>query len=512
MKGEMATLAARAAERFGDRTVLKLLGDGAKASFAEVDAKAGRFASALKARGVATGDRVVIHLPNGVDWLIAYHGAARLGAVVAPANFLLTADEVAYIAADSEARTVVLPVDRQEAMGEALRRVNAQADLIAADPSRGLNDAMGADSVAATAVAADDLFTIGYTSGTTGRPKGAMLSHGAVFTSVAMTAMFHQRRAEDRVFTALPFPHVYGNVVMNAAFHCGYQLIVPPRFDAGAAIAAIGREGVTLFEGVPTMFYQMMAHPEIAGGDYRTLERCTVGGQTMPASSLAEASRRFGCPILELWGMTEVAGPATSHSPHFPPVLGSIGLPFPGLEIRLMSVTHPGQLAADGENGQLQVRGPQVTSGYWRNETATRELLSSDGWLSTGDVAVRRDDGYLFIVDRLKDMIITGGYNIYPAELEQVLAGHPAVAMVAVASVADAEKGELAKAFVVLRPGLRCDQEELAAHCRKHLAPYKVPRQFAFVDDLPKTSTGKILRRALRDTAATVTPQPRTVS
>lgn len=501
----MASLAYRAAQRFGERPALTMLG-GETLNFADIDARAGRYAGGLAHAGLRPGDRVVVYLPNSLDWIIAYHAIARLGAVFVPANILLSANEVAHIVADCGARAVVLTAD---AMQEPEIRASAGAGGRLCIVHGGKPDACGiaasqildGEWLAPVAARPEDLFTIGYTSGTTGRPKGAMQSHRAVFDSIATTATIHVRSAEDIVLTALPFAHVYGNVVLNTAFVAGLHVVAMARFDAEQVLTAIGREAITLFEGVPTMYYQMLAHPAIDAADFSSLRCCTVGGQTMPVASLEEVARRFACPILELWGMTEVSGPAATHSPYWPVRHGSIGLPFPGLEVRIADLTDATADVADGTPGELCVRGPLVTMGYWNNPEATAASIDPQRWLATGDIAVQESDRYLSIVDRRKDMIITGGYNIYPAELEQVIATHPAVSMVAVASLPDAEKGELAKAFVVLRPGATCDAEALRLHCRARMAAYKVPKAFAFVDDLPKTSTGKILRRALRTAA-----------
>jgi len=277
--------------------------------------------------------------------------------------------------------------------------------------------------------------------------------------------------------------------------------VATPKFDPDAALALIASERVTLFEGVPTMYYQLLAHADIGRADLSSLTRCTVGGQTMPVAKLEAVVRRFGCPLLELWGMTELAGPATSHSPYWAPRPGSIGLPFPGMQARIADLDEPGRDAAPGTPGELLVRGPLVTTGYYNNPAATAQALDAQGWLATGDIAYADADGYLFVVDRKKDMIITAGYNVYPAELEQVVAMHPDVVMTAVAGFPDEEKGEIAVAFVVRRQGAALDEATLLSHCRRHLAAYKVPRSVRFVQDLPKTSTGKLMRRALADIA-----------
>lgn len=505
MRASMSDLASRAADRFGMRIAAVTVGSHEQITFEQIDALAGRYAAGLVALGIGRGDRVLIHLPNGVGWIIVYHAVARLGAVVVPGNILLAPAELAYLAADSGASALILPTDRRAAIDAKLREAGSAATVVTHDDGSlaalpgGMIEHVG---LAPVAIDPADLFTIAYTSGTTGRPKGAMQTHEAVYLSTALTATVHVRSAEDRVLTALPFPHVYGNVVMNAAFLAGLTLHLMPRFEPAAALNAIAADRITLFEGVPTMYYQMLSHPACAQTDFSSLTRCTVGGQTIPVVTLEEIRDRMGCPVLELWGMTEVAGPATSHSPYWPARLGTIGLPFPGTGVRIADLDDLARDAPDGTAGELMVRGPLVLRGYWNDADATRAALSDDGWLATGDIAVREADGYLRIVDRRKDLIITAGYNVYPAELEQAIARHPAVAMVAVASMPDAEKGELAKAFVVLRPGATCSDAELATHCREHLAAYKQPRAFVFVDDLPRTSTGKIMRRALRSDAA----------
>ncbi len=494
MQPLIASLAFDAARKWGLKRAVVFPGIR-MLSFEEVDALAGRFAGGLTAAGIVRGDRIVLHLPNSWQWIVAYHAIARLGAVVVPANILLSPAEVEYLAANSGARAAILPTGRfgfTDNRPEMVIAVDNYAGQLAFDAL------LEGEWLAPTALSPGDLFTIGYTSGTTGKPKGAELTQGNIFSSTALTATVHVRTAADRIYSALPFPHVYGNVVMNACFLTGAELIAPARFDAAQALKDIATEHVTLFEGVPTMYYQMLASPEIDWADLSSLSRCTVGGQTMPLAKIEAAAARFGCPMLELWGMTEVSGPATSHSPYWPPRYGSIGLPFPGVEMRVADLEDATRDSAPGEAGELMVRGPLVMRSYWNNAEATAAAMAG-GWLATGDVGRIDGDGYVWIVDRKKDLILTAGYNVYPAELEQVIAAHPAVSMVAVVGVPDEEKGELAHAFVVLHRDTAVSEADILAHCRGHLAAYKMPRVLRLVENLPKTSTGKIMRRALRD-------------
>jgi long-chain acyl-CoA synthetase len=242
-----------------------------------------------------------------------------------------------------------------------------------------------------------------------------------------------------------------------------------------------------------------LPRPLFSNFDLSSLTRCSVGGQTMPVAKMEEAEKRFGCPLIELWGMTELAGLGTTFPCHGPHKLGSIGIALPHVEARIADVSDASKTMPPGKVGELMIRGPIVMLGYYGNDAATRETIEPDGWLHTGDLAHVDEDGAIFIVDRRKDMINSGGYKVFPAEIERVVAAHSAVAMVAVGSQPDDLKGEIAKAYVVLKPGAPADAEDIIALCRKELAAYKVPRAVQFVSDLPKTSTGKIMRRELRN-------------
>ncbi len=506
--GVIGSLTQRGASKFGERIAVVAGPDCL--TFAEVDRRASAFAGGLQALGIGAGDRVVLHLQNGWHWIVAYYAIARLGAVVVPANILLSADEVAYMTSDSLASAIISTGERCAMVFARLAGVSSPRLVATGEVGNNMVDydeVLRGEPAPVLPRDPSDLCSIGYTSGTTGPPKGAMLSNRAIYMSAALTATIHVRQEGEVVVSALPLPHVYGNIVMHCAFLCGMTLVAMERFDAAEAVDLIVRSKATLFEGVPTMYYYMLNAPNLRTADLSTLRRCTVGGQTMPTSAIEAVEGAFGCPLLELWGMTEVAGPAISHSPYTPSRHGSIGLPFPGMEVRVADLDDGAKDVIEGEPGELLIRGPLVMDGYFNNPGATRDALAPGRWLRTGDVVRRDQDGYLYVLDRKKDMIITAGYNIYPAELEQIIARHPAVAMVAVASIPDEAKGELAKAFVVLKPGASADAPELLAHCRSSLASYKVPRFIEFVKDLPKTSTGKIMRRALRE-ASEPTPEP----
>ena len=498
----LQSILADAAARYGDKTALVTA--SRTLSYRELDDLSSAFAGALRGRGIDDGDRVSIYSQNRWEWVVAYHGIVKAGAVVNPINVMLTAEEVAFVLNDCGSRAVVTSGDkapaivglREQATGletvvsfdDALTGTESFHQLIDRAVALETRDAPGPTS----------LSTIGYTSGTTGHPKGAMQSHLAVYLNCALTATMHVRTAADTVVTALPAPHVYGNVVINGTFMAGGTVVLMDRFDPGEALRRINEHHATMFEGVPTMYAMMLAAPEIDAGDLSSLTRCTVGGQTIATSVIEAWERRSGAPLIELWGMTELAGLGTTHALYSPNVHGSIGVALPGIEVRVASFDDPTQTVPADEPGELMVRGPLVMLGYYNNDAATAATIEPDGWLHTGDVAVADRHGRFFIVDRRKDMIITGGYNVYPAEIERVIAGHPAVALVAVGSEADEVKGELARAYVVLRDGADATEAQIIDYCRPHLAAYKLPRSVRFVADLPKTSTGKIMRRELR--------------
>ena len=253
-----------------------------------------------------------------------------------------------------------------------------------------------------------------------------------------------------------------------------------------------------MFEGVPTMFMFLLNHPELDHYDLSSLRCCTVGGQTMPKPKMEEVEERFGCPLIELWGMTELGGLGSTFAANGPVKHGSIGVALPYTEAKIASTEDASKTLVAGEVGELMIKGGIVMQGYFGNEQATQDTIEPDGWMHTGDVASMDEDGCIFIVDRKKDMILTAGYNVYPAEIERVVAGHPDVALVAVGSIPDTEKGELAKAYIVPKVGASPSADNVITYCREHLAAYKVPRAVQFVDDLPKTSTGKVMRRELK--------------
>ena len=488
-----------AARRFGDKVALAI-GDRTF-TFRRLDQLSSTLAASLVKLGIRPGDRVTLYAPNSWEWLVSYYGALKTGAIINPINVMLTPAEVAFVTRDCGAKALIgSPEKIKPALDsgvsglatvvfgrEAIAGTTAFEELVA-QPAE----------FEVVPVKPDALSTIGYTSGTTGHPKGAMQSHRAVLLNGAMTAQLHLKSALDTVVTALPCPHVYGNVVFNGAMLYGLKLVLHSRFDALDVLASIEAHKATMFEGVPTMYMYMLAHPELSRFDLSSLTRCTVGGQTMPVAKMQEVEKRFGCPLIELWGMTELAGLGTTFPSNGPHKLGSIGIALPHVEARIAAVEDAQRSMPRGEVGELMIRGPIVMQGYYGNDKATRETIEADGWLHTGDLASMDEDGAIFIVDRKKDMINTSGYKVFPAEIERVVAQHPSVAMVAVGSQPDELKGEIAKAYVVLKPGATQNAEAILALCRDQLAAYKVPRAVQFVADLPKTSTGKIMRRELK--------------
>ena len=492
-----------AARRFGDKTALIV--EGATFSFSELEAMSNRVANGLAAIGVQPGDRVTLYGQNCWEWLVAYYAIAKTGAVVNPISSMLTTEEVRYVVADSGARAVVASIDKGMPLLD-VDSTDSSSDVVlwgddvpagATSLSRWIDEASA--EFAPIPRQRADLAAICYTSGTTGHPKGAMQSHRAVISAAVGTVLMGARGPDDRVLNSLPLAHVYGSCVFNAAMMAGSTLVMVPRFEAATVMAAIAQHRATLMDGVPTAYYYLLAHPDFDHADLSSLTRCWVGGQTLPAAKAIEFTERTGCPIHEVWGMTELAGAATANPVVGPNKPGTIGIAYPGNSMRVVDIDDPSVVLAPGERGELMFRGPMVMDGYYGNDEATKASIEPDGWLHSGDIATMDDDGYVTIVDRKTDMILTAGFNVYPAELERVLCMHPAVALAAVTGVPDEVKGELAKAYVVRKPDTTVTAEELVAHCRQHLAAYKIPRAVQFVDDVPITASGKIMRRLLKE-------------
>jgi long-chain acyl-CoA synthetase len=501
MNGPGEILPASAAH-FGDKTAL--VTPTRTLTYDELDDLSNRLAASLGAIGVSPDDRVSIYSQNRWEWVVAYHAALKAGAVVNPVNVMLTPEELRFVMTDCGASVLFASGDKLDALGGLADEVAALREVVGFDPSPNAT-ATFADLIAEPAPSSfkphvaepTDRSTIGYTSGTTGHPKGAVQSHQAVLLNCQATARMHDRDESDVVVTALPAPHVYGNVVINSTFLVGGTVVLMERFDPALALDTIDEQAATMFEGVPAMYSMMLSHPDLESASLSSITRSTVGGQTIALSTIAAWEAKTGAPLLELWGMTELAGLGTTHWHDQPPVPGSIGVALPDVELRVADLDDVGKDAPAGEPGELMARGPLVMLEYFGNPEATAKTIEGDGWMHTGDVAVVDETGHFFIVDRRKDMIITAGYNVYPAEIERVLAAHPAVALVAVGPVTDPVKGELARAYVVLREGAVATEAELIDFCSGHLAAYKRPRSVVFVAALPQTSTGKIMRREL---------------
>jgi long-chain acyl-CoA synthetase len=489
------------AARLPDKTAL-IFGDRAF-TYRELERLTNQAANGLKALGVKKGDRVTLFSQNSWEWVVSYLAIAKAGGVLNPVNAMLTADELAFVVKDCGARVLMTTPERAKAvlnlkdggslkeivvLGGALAGTVAFGDLLAGQP----------DTIEPPGNLPEELSTICYTSGTTGFPKGAMLSHYSVVLNSALTAAMNVRTQHDVQFTGLPLAHVYGTVVMNLSFMLGLTFVMLEKFDAQKALESIQRYKVTIMDGVPTMYLYMLAHPEFDKYDLSSLRVAVVGGQAMPPAKSNEWLKRTGTQVLELWGMTELAGPGIMQHSYCENRLGSAGIMMPFMQGRIANPEDPSKDMPVGEVGELMIKGPFNMIGYYGNEKATAEAIEPDGWLHSGDLCKVDADGYYFIVDRKKDMILTAGYNIYPAEIERIIAGHPAVAMVGVGAKPDPQKGEIAKAYIVLKPGATADSNGIIEYCRQHLAAYKVPREVMFAPALPTTSSGKIMRRELK--------------
>jgi long-chain acyl-CoA synthetase len=503
----LAQIVEQSAKRAPGKVAVAL--DDNRLRYAELNGAANKLANALAGLGVRRGDKVALMLPNTPHFPIAYYAILKTGATVVPLNVLFKQSEVQYHLDDSDA---VALIAWEGFLGEALpgfqgaercrNLVVVQAPGSSAalpENALGFNQAMAEHSsgFATAPTMPDDTAVILYTSGTTGRPKGAELSHFNMFFNAMVCAEKLLGLAPDDVLLAtLPLFHSFGQTcVMNVSVYLGATITMLPRFDPVKAAEVIQRDKVTFFAGVPTMYFYLLNHPEIANFDLSSLRRCVSGGSAMPVEVMHSFNKRHNVTIMEGYGLSETSPVASFNHLDRPTRPGSIGTPIWGVEMAVM--TPEGTPAAQGELGEIAIRGHNVMKGYYKRPEASAEAIR-DGWFFSGDLARQDEEGYFFIVDRVKDMIIRGGFNIYPREIEEVLYAHPAVAEAAVVGVPDAALGEEVKAVVALKPGQSATPEELIAYCKDRLAAFKYPRSVELRESLPKTATGKILKRELK--------------
>ncbi|MEU7904726.1 long-chain fatty acid--CoA ligase [Actinoplanes sp. NPDC049118] len=493
-----------------------VLGDQ-RLTYAQVDAGANQVANLLKSRGIGPGDKVALSCPNLPYFPVIYYGILKAGAVVVPLNVLLKGREIAYHLTDSEAKayfcfqgTAELPMGTEGHAGFGQVDGCEHFFLVTADPAapspiegaETLGRALtGQSPVFETVLAAEtDAAVILYTSGTTGQAKGAELSHSnLILNALTCNRLFQTKPGTDTHLLVLPLFHSFGSTVnMNAGFASGATLVLLPRFDPAAAVKLLQTEDVTFFAGVPTMYWGLL---NALTGDIdvekiaRTMRIAVSGGSSLPLEIIKEVQQRFGVTILEGYGLSETSPVATFSDPDSDPRPGSIGIPIWGVEVKLIDESWNTVEGSD-EIGEIAIRGHCIMKGYYNRPEATAEVLNN-GWFRTGDLGRRDKDGFYYIVDRAKDMIIRGGFNVYPREVEEVLMTHEAVSLAAVIGVPHPTHGEEVKAYVILKEGATITEEELVAWGREQMAGYKYPRVVQFAETLPMTATGKLLKRAL---------------
>jgi acyl-CoA synthetase (AMP-forming)/AMP-acid ligase II len=517
--------AAAAAARWGDAPAV--LERGEVWSFNQLWAECRRAAAAYHAQGVGAGDRVAIWAPNAREWVVAAVGAMTLGAAIVPLNTRLKGKEAGDILRRTKAKLLVtapgfLDIDYPALLAdEDLPALQAMVILRAFTPSResivshkdtkprsvDWDDFLASGSgVASTVIdsalsrrTADDISDIMFTSGTTGVPKGVMMTYGRVLPQCAVWIGNTGLREGERYLIANPFFHSFGMKVGWVACLLSGAVMVPmPQFDVSQAIRHIVEDGINFMPGPPTIFQMMLSEKEKTDFDSSSLRGGTTGAATVPPSLIERIRTELGMiDIITAYGMTECVN-ITSCRPGDPAewIANTCGAAIPGNEVIIAG--EDGQELARGETGEIRVRGQGVMLGYLDDPAATAEAIDAEGWLHTGDVGTMDEHGYVRITDRMKDMYISGGFNVYPAEVEKLLASHPAIAMVAVVGVPDERMGEVGKAYVVLRPDAEADEAALIAWSRANMANYKMPKRVVFVEDLPKNASGKVLKTELR--------------
>jgi long-chain acyl-CoA synthetase len=476
-------------------------------SYAQVDEISGRVASALVGGGLRAGDKVAVQLPNLPQFIFTYFAILKAGLVMVPLNPLLKAPEIAYQLQDSESRLLITfegfaaeaAAGARQAGDVPTYVVNLPGHDQRPEGTRHYDELYFADDTGEIEPTdADDTAVIIYTSGTTGKPKGAELTHFQLYMNCTVAGGLFGFRDDDIGVAVLPMFHVFGlSSVLNVAVRFAGTLVLIPRFEPDAVLDAIARYRCTIFSGVPTMYYALL-QADLAGRDLLSLRVGVSGGAAIPGEVIRAFEEKFpGVAILEGYGLSETASTTTFNISAEQRKVLSIGKPIWGVEVRVVD-DQDKPLPPGPENiGEIVIRGHNVMKGYYGNPEATAEAFRG-GWFHTGDLAYADEDGYLFIVDRKKDLVIRGGYNVYPREIEEVLFAHPAVAEAAVIGKPDPRLGEEVVAFVVLKPGTQADPDDIIAYSREQLAAYKYPRDVRIIDDLPKGPTGKILKRELR--------------
>ncbi|MBA4538315.1 long-chain-fatty-acid--CoA ligase [Bacillus aquiflavi] len=520
------------ANEFPDKVAIHFLGK--KVTYQELYEAALKLSRYLRELGINKGDRAAIMLPNTPQAVISYYGILMAGGVVVQTNPLYMEREIEYQMKDSGAKVIitldvlfprvmkVMPKTNLEhiivtAIKDFLPfpkniiypfKQKKQFGLVVNVNHKGnhhlLTEILKKPVGEEPKIDFDfneDLALLQYTGGTTGAPKGVMLTHKNLVSNASMCAawMYKCKRGEEIVLGVLPFFHVYGmTAVMILAIMQGYKMILLPKFDAETTLKTIQKEKPTLFPGAPTIYIGLLNHPNLQKYNLSSIDSCISGSAPLPIEVQQRFEEITGGKLVEGYGLTE-SSPVT-HANFLwerPSIKGSIGVPWPETDAAIVSL-ETGEHLPPGEIGEIAVKGPQVMKGYWNRPEETEEVLR-DGWLFTGDLGYMDEDGYFYVVDRKKDMIIAGGFNIYPREIEEILYEHPDVQEVVVAGVPDPYRGETVKAYIVLKEKATVTEKALNEFARKHLAAYKVPRIYEFRNELPKTAVGKILRRALVD-------------
>ena len=476
--------------KHGSRAAIRL--DDVELTYSALDEGTARVAGLLRAKGIQAGDRVGIMLPNVPYFAVVYYGVLRAGGVVVPMNVLLKSREVRFYLENSGAKVVFA----WHEFASAAERGAAEtaAECVVVKPGEFEQLLASAEPVPDVVDRApEDPAVILYTSGTTGTPKGAELTHGSLGRNCEIGQKLFSLTEQDVMFGGLPLFHAFGqSCALNTVVRAGACLTLLPRFDPAKALGIIDRDGVSVFAGVPTMYTALLHQP--SERDVR-LRICVCGGAALPVEVLRGFEARFDCKLLEGYGLSETSAIASFNHADRDRKPGSIGTPVEGVQMKI--VDDKGAEVPQGDVGEIVIRGHNVMKAYWKLPEATAEAIDADGWFHSGDVGKVDEDGYFFIVDRKKDLIIRGGYNVYPREIEEVLYEHPAVREAAVIGIPHDELGEEVAAAVALKEGEQLSTDDLQAYVKAQVAAYKYPRSIWFVDELPKTPTGKILKRAI---------------